>query len=66
MDTLKLKRVVLVGHSMGGMIVCNIAAENVSRVEKLILVGPVHPTKDGAKMFRERIKTVEKGLSKED
>ena len=63
LDTLELEKVVLVGHSMGGMIACNIAATNVKRVEKLILVGPVHPTPEGAKMFQERIKKVKKGAS---
>jgi pimeloyl-ACP methyl ester carboxylesterase len=62
MDKLHLKKVVLVGHSMGGMIVCHIAAENPKRVESLILVGPVHPTEDGAKTFKERIKKIRKGM----
>ena len=63
MDTLDIEKVVLVGHSMGGMIVCNIAAEHVKRVEALILLGPVHPTEEGANTFKQRIKKIQKGMS---
>jgi pimeloyl-ACP methyl ester carboxylesterase len=61
LDELKLEKVVLVGHSMGGIIVCNVAAEYTDRVDKLILVGPVHPTEKGHKTFEDRIKLVKKG-----
>jgi pimeloyl-ACP methyl ester carboxylesterase len=62
LDELKLDKVVLVGHSMGGIVVCNVAAEYADRVEKLILVGPVHPTEKGHKTFADRIKLVKKGI----
>jgi pimeloyl-ACP methyl ester carboxylesterase len=40
-DRLDLAKVVLVGHSYGGMLACEIAAANPERVSKLVLIDPV-------------------------
>ena len=40
MDTLKLKRVVLVGHSMGGQIAMTLALDHPERVKRLVLLAP--------------------------
>ena len=40
-DRLELKSPVLVGHSFGGLVACEIAAAMPERVEKLVLIDPV-------------------------
>jgi pimeloyl-ACP methyl ester carboxylesterase len=40
MDKLNLKKVVLVGHSMGGQIALTTALKNSSKIERLILIAP--------------------------
>jgi len=40
MDALKLQRVTLVGHSMGGQIALNMAMRYAGRVKKMVLVAP--------------------------
>ncbi|MDQ2999315.1 MAG: alpha/beta fold hydrolase [Chloroflexota bacterium] len=40
MDQLELERVSLVGHSMGGLIAAELAADTPDRVERLVLVDP--------------------------
>lgn len=41
LDTLKVNRFFLVGHSMGGMLATRMALMNQDKVEKLILVNPI-------------------------
>jgi pimeloyl-ACP methyl ester carboxylesterase len=41
LDRLELKSPVLVGHSFGGLVACEIAAAMPERVEKLVLIDPV-------------------------
>src|SRR3954454_15392370 len=51
-DALGLEELALIGHSMGGWIAANFAADHGERVRRLVLVAPVglrvdeHPTKD--------------------
>ena len=61
LDLLTLETVSLVGHSLGGLIACNVAATHPSRVKKLILIGPVHPTPNTQKIFEDRINTLKEG-----
>lgn len=60
-DLLRLEKVMLVGHSMGGLIACNIAATD-DRVRQLVLIGPVHPTPNTRTIFENRIRTVNEGI----
>ena len=52
MDTLKIERPILIGHSLGGMLAAEMAATEPGRVRKLALVAPAglyvpeHPTLD--------------------
>ena len=52
LDQLDLERVVLLGHSFGGMVAAEIAATNPERVSRLVLVAPIglwlddHPVPD--------------------
>jgi pimeloyl-ACP methyl ester carboxylesterase len=61
LDLLTLETVLLVGHSLGGLIACNVAATHPSRVKKLILIGPVYPTPNTQKIFEDRINTLKQG-----
>lgn len=53
---LESSRTILVGHSMGGMVACDVA----SRVKLLgiVLLGPVHPTPAMGDVFTQRIENV--------
>ena len=41
LDSLKVEKVLLVGHSMGGMLATRMSLMNPQRIEKLILVNPI-------------------------
>lgn len=61
--------VVVVGHSMGGMVACHLAAEQELEDDKklvkgLVLLGPVYPSEAVSEIFKKRIETVEKEGSK--
>lgn len=59
MDKLEIKNATFVGHSMSGMTGPELAAEWPDRIDGLILVGPVWPSKDVTPVFEDRIKKVE-------
>jgi len=61
MDSLGLQKVILVGHSMGAIIASQTAVDHPTRVEKLILIGPVHPSEKASEVFSQRIRTVRNG-----
>src|SRR5277367_6299425 len=61
LDLLTLETVLLVGYSLGGLLACNVAATHPSRVKKLILIGPVHPTPNTQKIFEDRINILKEG-----
>lgn len=52
LDTLGIERATLVGHSFGGMVAAEIAANNPERVDRLVLIAPIglwlddHPVPD--------------------
>lgn len=50
-------KTILVGHSMGGMIACELASE--SSYAGIALLGPVHPVAALADIFGARIKRVQ-------
>lgn len=54
-------KVWVVGHSMGGMIACELAIQYPHRVKGLILPGPVHPSPTLSEVFTKRIAAVLKG-----
>lgn len=62
LDYLKVKeKVLIVGHSMGGIVASEIAATYPDRVKGVILVGPVNPQPQMASVFEQRIEAVKKG-----
>ncbi|ATZ48616.1 hypothetical protein BCIN_03g08070 [Botrytis cinerea B05.10] len=53
-------KVWVVGHSMGGIIACELAIKYAQRVEGLVLIGPVVPSPALTEVFGKRIETVKK------
>lgn len=63
MDELGISKAVLAGHSMGGTMVCTIAAAHPDRVAGIVCIGPVNPQTVKPEFFTQRIDTVMKGAS---
>ncbi len=62
LDTLKIEEKVMIGgHSIGGIVASYIAAEYPDRVKGVVLLGPVNPNPDLADVFGKRIEVVKKG-----
>lgn len=55
------EKVIVVGHSMGGIVASHIAATYPDMVRGVLLLGPVNPAPALADAFGERIKVVKKG-----
>ena len=53
---LEASRTILVGHSMGGMVACEVATQ--LDLRGLVLLGPVHPTPAMGDIFQQRISNV--------
>lgn len=65
LDALSVKgKVIVAGHSMGGMVVTHLAAEHKDRIQAVVLIGPVYPSEGVSKVFEKRIETVEREGSK--
>jgi pimeloyl-ACP methyl ester carboxylesterase len=58
LDSLKIEKAVVAGHSMGGTITCIIASRFPDRVLGIVPVGPVNPGSVKAEVFSSRIETV--------
>ncbi|KAH8646992.1 3-oxoadipate enol-lactone hydrolase-like protein [Tricladium varicosporioides] len=58
LDEIKVEKVVVVGHSMGGIVASFMAGEWKERVEGVVLLGPVNPTPGMAAVFEKRIEAV--------
>lgn len=53
---LESSRTILVGHSMGGMVACDVASR--VKLMGIALLGPVHPTSAMVDVFTQRIENV--------
>jgi pimeloyl-ACP methyl ester carboxylesterase len=63
LDYLKIEgKVVVVGHSMGGIVASEIAATSPDRVRGVVLIGPVNPQPQLSGVFEQRIEAVKKGM----
>lgn len=64
LDALNIKeKVVVVGHSMGGIVANQMAANHGKRVDKVVLIGPIDPSNALAEIFESRIQAVKRGVS---
>lgn len=61
LDSLGVKEVVVVGHSMGGIVASWLAAEFKQRVRGVVLLGPVQPAEGLKEVFGKRIEIVKAG-----
>ena len=52
---LKFDRFILVGHSLGGAVACEMAHENASKIQRLVLIGSggLIPENDGENLYEE-------------
>jgi pimeloyl-ACP methyl ester carboxylesterase len=63
MNELSIEKAVVVGHSMGGIVAANLAAEHGDRVVASVWIGPVYPSSNVSEVFDKRIQLVEeKGM----
>ncbi|KAH8819118.1 alpha/beta hydrolase fold family protein [Xylogone sp. PMI_703] len=53
---IKLENVVVVGHSMGGIVACELASNHPFKA--VVLIGPVYPSPNAATVFGKRIEIV--------
>ncbi|KAI7248038.1 hypothetical protein KC343_g9488 [Hortaea werneckii] len=60
MDHLGIPKAVIAGHSMGGTMVCTVAAAHPTRVAGIVAIGPVNAKSVPLQAFRSRIDTVTK------
>jgi pimeloyl-ACP methyl ester carboxylesterase len=63
MNELQIEKAVVVGHSMGGIVAANCAAEHSDRIVASVWIGPVYPSPSVSQIFDKRIQLVEeKGM----
>ncbi|KAL1995637.1 hypothetical protein VTN49DRAFT_1824 [Thermomyces lanuginosus] len=58
MDSLKIPKAIVVGHSMGGTVAVHFAERFPDRVIGVVAIGPVHPTPSTGQIFEKRIQVV--------
>ncbi|KAK5129494.1 hypothetical protein LTR08_003217 [Meristemomyces frigidus] len=58
MNHLNINKAVIAGHSMGGTMVCTIAAAHPDRVAGIVAIGPVNPSSVKPEAFQTRIDAV--------
>ncbi|TKA72237.1 hypothetical protein B0A49_05985 [Cryomyces minteri] len=63
LDALEVRKAVVVGHSMGGIVAAHLAATASARIVAAVLIGPVLPSPAVADVFEKRIRVVaEQGM----
>lgn len=59
LDALKIEKAIFVGHSFAGVVAAQLAATAKKRISAAVMLGPVLPSEDVAKVFEARVKTIE-------
>jgi pimeloyl-ACP methyl ester carboxylesterase len=62
MDALKIPAAVVVGHSMGGLVVTELGARYPDRVLGVVAIGPTHPSEMLVSVMGKRAETVLQGM----
>jgi pimeloyl-ACP methyl ester carboxylesterase len=62
LDYLGVKKAVVVGYSMGGIVPTYLASTSPERVVAGVCIGPVNPNENVASVFKQRIATVKEGM----
>ncbi|KAL2803201.1 alpha/beta hydrolase [Aspergillus granulosus] len=57
LDALRIDKAIVVGHSMGGLVVTLLGAEYKQRVSGIVAIGPTHPTEKLAEVMTKRSET---------
>ncbi|KAJ5232245.1 hypothetical protein N7468_005201 [Penicillium chermesinum] len=61
LDALDIPKAVVVGHSMGGLVVAELGARYPERVSGVIAIGPTHPSETLVSVMEKRAATVLEG-----
>jgi pimeloyl-ACP methyl ester carboxylesterase len=62
LDNLRVtEKVIIVGHSLGGIVASLVASQHPERVKAVVLLGPVNPSPGLAEAFENRIEIVKTG-----
>lgn len=62
LDALKVPQAVVVGHSMGGLVVIELGARYPDRVLGVVPIGPTHPSETLVSVMQKRAETVLEGI----
>lgn len=62
LDALKIPKAVVVGHSMGGLVVIELGARYPDRVQGIVAIGPTHPSETLVSVMGKRAETVLEGM----
>lgn len=62
MDALKIEKAVVVGHSMGGIVVTELGATKPERIAGIVAIGPTHPNEGMVGVMNKRADTVTEGM----
>ncbi|KAL4955880.1 Alpha/Beta hydrolase protein [Aspergillus filifer] len=57
LDALNVPQAVVVGHSMGGLVVTLLGAEHADRVKGIVAIGPTHPSETLTSLMQKRSET---------
>jgi len=58
LDALKIAEAVVVGHSMGGLVVTHLGAQYPDRIAGVVAIGPTHPSETLLTVMSKRADTV--------
>ncbi|KAL4808914.1 Alpha/Beta hydrolase protein [Aspergillus unguis] len=61
LDALNIPQAVVVGHSMGGLVVTLLGSEHADRVKGVVAIGPTHPTETLTSVMQKRSQTATEG-----
>jgi pimeloyl-ACP methyl ester carboxylesterase len=63
LDALNVPAAVVVGHSMGGLVVTLLGSEYADRVKGIVAIGPTHPSETLTSVMQKRSETATEGES---
>ncbi|KAJ5988744.1 hypothetical protein N7481_003954 [Penicillium waksmanii] len=58
LDALRVPKAIVVGHSMGGLVVTELGSRHTDRVQGVVAIGPTHPSELLVKVMNKRSETV--------
>lgn len=62
LDALKISQAVVVGHSMGGLVVTLLGSKHADRVKGVVAIGPTHPSETLTSVMQKRSQTAAEGM----